>query len=411
MLQFLQQIYHRPDFWTLAAIPLLAALIGLLTNWIAVMMIFGPQEYTRFLPGLGWQGIVPAKSAKLAGILVDNTLARLGSLRELFEGMEPERITEHITNTVSGSIEDYVDEIMTERSSVLWENLPVMIKSRVYARARRQMPEVLDNVVEDIAENIEELVDLKPMVVKRMREDRTLLVRLFRECGQAELNTVIWLGLVFGLLIGLAGAGVYTYFPERWVFLLFGFLAGYCTNWLALSLIFKPVEPVSFGPFTLQGLFLRRRQAVAEKFAEICVTEVINLRTVMIEVLSGPRADRTKAIIKRHMRPLLESGVVRTAVQLTLGAEGYATLKHHVAERAVAMSMEPLVDLRMSQDRSSALSYLFRHRMAAMSNADFEKVLKPIFQEDEWALNFTGGVVGLAAGWGLWWVLAAHRFF
>ena len=35
----------------------------------------------RSLP-VGWQGIVPRKAGRISGIITDNTLSKLGSLRE-----------------------------------------------------------------------------------------------------------------------------------------------------------------------------------------------------------------------------------------------------------------------------------------------------------------------------------------
>ncbi len=400
MLELLQEIYQRPDFWAFVTIPLVSAFVGWFTNWIAIEMTFWPLEFIGYKPlRLGWQGIIPSKAVKMAGIVVDNTLAKLASLSELFQQMEPEKIAEHITKSINERVEEYVDEIMMERNAVLWENLPLMVKRRVYQRVRRQLPVMMDNIVEDMAQNIEDLVDLKQMVVKLLGDDKALVVRVFKECGSEELRFVVNSGIWFGFLFGLIQMAVYYFYPANWVLPFFGFIVGYATNWLALNLIFRPLDPMKVGPFTFQGLFLRRKLEVAEKFSEISTLEVVNLKNVMREVLFGPRSDRTKAIIKRHMRPLLESGVVRTAVQLTLGAEGYANLKHIVAEKAAAMSMDPLSDAKFSRERSSIIHDIFRRRMSAMSNAEFQDLLRPAFQEDEWILIMLGAVLGMAAGW------------
>ncbi len=92
---------------------------------------------------------------------------------------------------------------MTERNAVLWENLPLMVKNRIYARARRQIPEIMDNVVDDMAQNIEQLIDLKTMVVRMMVADKSLVVRIFKEVGDKELKFVVNSGAYFGFLFGL----------------------------------------------------------------------------------------------------------------------------------------------------------------------------------------------------------------
>lgn len=400
MFAFLQEIYQRPDFIGFICIPFVAAIVAWATNWIAIQMTFWPLKFIGYRPlYLGWQGIIPSKSAKMAGIVVDNTLAKLASLSELFQEMEPEKIASHISASVQARIEDYVDEVMTERNAVFWENLPLMVKRRVYSTVRKQLPALMDGVVEDIAENIEDLVDLRQMVIKLMERDPSLVVRVFKECGSEEIKLVISSGLYFGFLFGLVQMAVYYFYPASWVMPVFGFIVGSATNWFALNLIFRPLNPVKVGPFTLQGLFLRRKDEVAEKFSEISTQEVVNLKNVMEEVLTGPKSSQTRALIKRHMRPLLDSGVVRTTLQLTVGREAYADLKDTVTDRALEMSLTPLDDPKFSEERSHVIQGIFSRRMKDMNNEEFQGLLRPAFQEDEWILIALGGVLGMLAGW------------
>jgi len=399
MNEWLLALGARPDFWWLISIPLVAAVVGWLTNGIAIAMTFHPIEFVGVKRWrLGWQGIIPAKSGKMAGIMVDNSLAKLASLSELFQQLEPEKIAEHISQTIALRLEEYIDEVMTERNAVFWENVPVMVRNRIYARARRQLPEILDNIVDDMAENIEQLVDLRAMVVRLMREDKGLVVHVFQEVGDKELKFVVNSGFGFGFLFGLVQLGVYLVYPENWVLPLFGFLVGYLTNWLALNVIFRPLEPVWLGPLCLHGLFMKRKSEVADKFAEVCARDILNLRNLMTEVMAGAQAHRSKAIIKRHLRPLLESGVVRTAVQISLGAEAYANLKAQVADKALAMSLQSVNDAHFSRERSGVIHSTLSQRMNAMSNAEFQELLRPAFKEDEWILIMLGAALGTVAG-------------
>lgn len=401
MIEFFQAFYERPDFWFLAAIPFVASFVGWFTNWIAIKMTFWPLEFIGYKPLLlGWQGIIPSKAGKMAAIVVDNSLSKLASLSELFQEMEPEKIAEQISYSITSRIEEYVDEIMTERNAVLWENLPLMVKNRIYARARRQIPEIMDNVVDDMAQNIEQLIDLKTMVVRMMVADKSLVVRIFKEVGDKELKFVVNSGAYFGFLFGLIQLAVYSYYPANWVLPFFGFIVGWATNWLALNVIFRPIDPIKVGPFVIHGLFMKRKAEVADKFSEISTIEIVNLQNMMIEVMTGPRSYRTKAIIKKHLRPLLDSGVVRTAIQISIGAEGFADLKNLVADRAVDMSLGSMSEQGFSRERSTIIHRIFSRRMMAMSNEEFQELLRPAFKEDEWILILLGAVLGAMAGFG-----------
>lgn len=394
----LESLISHPDFWKYVSIPIGSGVIGWVTNWLAVQMTFYPKEFIGIRPIFGWQGIIPSKAKKMGGIVVEKTLEKIGSMDEFFREMEPEKIAAHLTRSTQARIEEYTDEVMIERNGVLWENLPQMVRKRVYNRAKRVIPQIMDGLIDDIGRNIEELVDLKYMVATQLAEDKDLLIRVFKEVGEPEFRFVINSGFYFGMLFGLIQIPVFIMIPENWVLPVFGFIVGIATNWMALNVIFRPLNPVKMGPFRVQGLFLRRQRDVAEQFARITTTEMMTLRHIMHQVLNGPRGDRTRLLIKKHLRPLLEGGVVRTAAQLTVGPGGYASLKRAVEEKAIDLSLYPFEDPVFNRERGAIVEAILSERMQALSSEEFQDLLRPAFQEDEWILIVVGGVLGSIAG-------------
>lgn len=397
----------RPEFWVFVAMPFIAGTIGWITNWLAVQMTFYPTEFIGIKPFLGWQGIIPSKVEKMASIVVDKTLQKLGSLDEFFREMEPEKIASHISKVTQARVEEYTDEVMSERNAVLWENLPIIVKKRVYQRVNRQIPELMDGLVKDISENIEDLVDLKHMITTLLVDDKKLLNRVFLEVGEPEFRFVINSGFYFGFLFGLIQLAVYINYPEDWVNPVFGFLVGTATNWLALNVIFRPLNPVQVGPVTMHGLFLKRQRDVAATFARLTTQEFMTVKNLMRAVMTGPRSHRTRAIIKKNIRPLVEGGVVRTAAQLTVGMGGYMNLKKAIEAKAIDMSLDPFDDPTFNKERGVVVERLFRERMEALSSEEFQELLRPAFQEDEWILILVGGVLGAVAGFIQWFLMSA----
>lgn len=399
-------IVSHPQFWGYALMPVIAGTIGWITNWLAVKMTFYPTEFIGIPPFLGWQGIIPSKVEKMAAIVVDRSLAKLGSMDEFFREMEPQKIASHVTRVTSARVEEYIDEVMTEKNAVLWENLPVIVKKRVYQRVSRQIPEIMDGLVTDISENIDDLVDLKHMITTLLSNDKVLLNRVFLEVGEPEFRFVTNSGFYFGFLFGLVQLAVYIVYPQDWVMPVFGFIVGTATNWMALNVIFRPLHPVKVGPFVIHGLFLKRQRDVAATFARLATQEFMTIKNIMTAVMTGPRSHRTRALIKKNLRPLVEGGVVRTAAQLTVGMGGYASLKKAIEAKAIDMSLEPFDDPVFNKDRGVVVERLFRDRMEALSSDEFQDLLRPAFQEDEWILILVGGVLGAIAGLLQWLFMA-----
>jgi uncharacterized membrane protein YheB (UPF0754 family) len=400
LVEFWLHLRALPNFWGFVTIPIVAAVVTWAHVWFAMKMVFYPLEFVGiWKPWIGWQGIVPRKAGKMAGIVVDNTLSKLGSLSEIFREMDPDKIARHVTEGLSERIEDMVDEIMNEKNRVFWENLPVSFKKRVYARVRRQMPEVMENLVRDLGDNIEDLIDLKAMVVRQMEGDKALVVRVFQEVGSPEINFIVTSSFWIGLTFGLVQMTLWYWFPWNMGLPLYGAALGYATNWLALAMVFRPLNPIKIGPWRLQGLFLKRQPEISEKFAELSTLEMVSLKHLVNEMLTGKYSERTRALIRRHISPLLEGGVVRTAIQLTVGPTGYAALKRTIVEKAAALSLQPLDNPQFNADRAKVIASIFSSRMKAMSSKEFQDLLRPAFQEDEWIVIALGAVLGALCGW------------
>ena len=396
---FFHGFFTHPDLFKYLLIPVIAAVIGWSTNWLAIKLTFWPSEFVGIKePWLGWQGVIPRKVEKMSNIMVDQTLSRLGSLQEFFQEMEPEKIAAHLAEVTNARIEEYTDEVMLEKNGVLWENMPVILKNRVYSRARKQIPTLVDAMMNDMGENIEELIDLKHMIITQMSSDKVLLQRVFTEVGKSEFDFVIRSGFYFGFPFGVLQMFVWYAYPNEWILPICGIIVGALTNFLALNLIFQPLNPVKILGMTFQGRFFFFFKEVAEVFCRIVTTDVMTVGTIMNAMMNGPKADRAKQLVKRHLKPFIEGGVVRTLAQLTVGPSGYVDLKRSIEEKAFALSVEPFEDPVFNRDRGVIVERLFRERMESLSPEEFQDLLRPAFQEDEWILIAIGGALGFGAG-------------
>ena len=65
--------------------------------------------------------------------------------------------------------------------------------------------------------------------------------------------------------------GLYPELPTWWFLPLAGALCGYATNWIAMWLIFKPIEPTTYlGCVTLHGSFLKRQSQACTYHGYTC---------------------------------------------------------------------------------------------------------------------------------------------
>ncbi|MCP4205315.1 MAG: DUF445 family protein [bacterium] len=398
----LEQTIYNPEFWKHLSIPFVAGLIGWVTNWVAIKLTFKPLEFVGLRPFLGWQGIIPSKATKMASIFVDKTMFRLGTLEELFHSMEPDLIADHISKIMDRRLEGYTDEILFYEHPAVWRLLPQAVKEGVYERVRAEMPKLINGLMAEASDEIEDLIDFKHMLVTRLENDKDLLNRLFLDAGSEEFKFIVRSGLYFGFLFGLIQLTVWIFHKSWWVLPAFGIFVGYATNWLAINMIFRPLNAKRVGPWTIQGLFLRRQREVAAVWCRLVTTEIITLQHIMYAMLYGARAERAKALIKKHIQPVADR-VMQTyapAAQIIVREETLGEIRESVGEKAVAVSTDPFDHWPFNRDRAARAEELLRERMEDLPPREFQDLLRPCFQEDEMKLILTGAVLGFLAGLG-----------
>ncbi|MCK6621204.1 MAG: hypothetical protein HUU32_17350 [Calditrichaceae bacterium] len=396
----LEQTILNLEFWKYASIPIVAAIVGWSTNWVAIKMLFYPVEPVGKPPYWGWQGILPSKAAKMGVITTETTLSKLGSIEEVFASMEPKRIAQQMMESIDPRVEDYVEWIMLEENPTLWNALPGLVKTIVYTIIRQRLPQAIEEMMLDIGKKIEDMVDLKQVVVTQLEKDRRLVNRIFLECGAVEFRFIIVSGLYFGFLFGLVQMGIWYFYPAWWILPLFGIIVGYATNWIALRIIFQPLNPTRIGPFVVQGLFLKRQKEVAEIWCDIVTKEVITVRNIIANMLYGSKSAFTQEVIKKYMRTVVDQvvGIAKPVVQLTVGIQEYLKLQESATQKAIFITPPALEDPAFNKERAEVVKDLIRERMEALSPQEFQNLLRPAFQEDEMKLILLGAALGFIAG-------------
>jgi uncharacterized membrane protein YheB (UPF0754 family) len=381
-------------------IPFIAAAAGWGTNWLAIKMTFYPLNYVGKYP-FGWRGVVPSRTRKFAAGLVDTTIGRIGGLPALVDAMDMEGVKAHFLKAASPLIEEAVHGLMREQKRVLWENLPAATRKLIFNIVETELHKSIDTLAEDIRDNAERLLDLRELVVRKCEENPDLINQMVFACANKELSFLIRSGAFFGFVFGVVQALCWFFLPQWWVLPLFGFLVGTLTNWIAIQLIFTPLEPKKIGPFLFQGLFLKRQKEISAEYSRVFTQKVLTAQEVVRTLIHGERSDRTLAMLRTYISRTMEHTlIVQLVTQATLGPERYADLKDAALETAINYAEELVEDRDFNRTQAKAAQEMLNERMANLPPHEFQDLVRPIFHEDEWILVAIGGGLGALAGWG-----------
>lgn len=419
---FFQQV-DAAGWVHILTIPVFTGVIGWLINWTGLVMLFSPvrfhgievpglRQLSRVLPrkvqevpgflqgGVGWQGIVPARAAKMGSIAVDKAIAKLGTPREFYQQLEPDQIAAHIVEVFEPELPGMIEDIMEREHPNLWRDLPRSARQAIIARVQAQLPGVVRQVTDEIGEHIDQLLDPKIMVIEHFRHNPALVVSIFRDFGQRELNLMVAFGFYFGFLLGVPVAILDHWFGQWWLLPVLGVVVGWITNALGMWLIFEPPEPRRILGIRWHGLFLRRQDEAAEVYARIIAENVITLERIGDFLLDGPRGDRTRQMLATAMRPAVDkaAGPVRGAVRIAVGPRHYDSIRAAVALEAVDRTIMPFRDREFSKRQADKIRTLVATRTKELPPTDFVEMMRSAIREDEWMLYAHGAIMGFGGG-------------
>ena len=385
--------------WIVLLIPLISGLVGWFTNVVAIKMMFYPVEFVGIRPYLGWQGVIPANALRLAK--VSNTLItqKLLSLRQLFdETFSPEAFAGKLGAVVDEVTEQVIDEVANKHAKAMWDNAGEFMQNKMRALVREEVIEVSRSMAMDMADDVDQIMDIEKTVLEAMDRHKALMGEMFYEVGRKEFKFIERSGLYFGFLFGLFQMVIWVLYPAPWILPLAGFFVGYLTNWIAIKLVFAPREPVKIGPMTIQGLFHNRQEEVAEAFGRTVATRVLNADNIVNTVMESDGATRMNEIVEHRVGELIAKYEAHPMAALVLPEEQRPALRAELLARIQAEWPKPGGFFHTFAGESVDLQGELERRMKALDRESYEGVLRPAFQQDEWKLIAAGAVLGTVAG-------------
>jgi uncharacterized membrane protein YheB (UPF0754 family) len=388
-------------------IPLVGGLVGWFTNWLAVKMIMQPIHYVGWRP-IGWQGIVPANAAKMARTLINNSLSKIVSQSELLERVNPDDLARLIQRRIDPHVEEIVDS-MVEKTTLrglhlteyAWAMAPKKIKGMVYSAVKAKLPTIISNFIVDVRSEADGLMDINALITERLSRESELLVKLFTQACDKEFQFISRSGFYLGVPLGIPVIYIWAAYPLWWVLPVFGALVGYVTNWVALYMVFRPLEPVRFGPFVYQGIFLKRQKAVAAAYGEFFANHLITAEVLTNEVLSREASvRRIQELIQREISITVDDFrfQFKPLAMATLGVKQFKGAVDFAAGRAFDL-MHPLdKEAQALINTALQIETTLSTRLGELPVQDFHDLLHPVVEEDEWKLIVVGGVLGFVAG-------------
>ncbi|MGB0839074.1 MAG: DUF445 domain-containing protein [Chitinophagales bacterium] len=381
-------------------IPLVSGLVGWGTNVLALRMTFYPTEFWGLPPFFGWQGIIPAKAGVMAEKAVDLITSKLLDIKEVFARINPKKVAAIIEPEMMRLTQTITNEAMRAQAPLMWKAVPNGVKQRIFDNIAKELAPIVENMMQEIKSHITELFDVKTMVVAALTRDKNLLNDIFRKVGDQEFKFIARSGFFFGFFFGLIQMTICFFYNPWWMLPLAGLLVGYATNWLALKLIFEPVEPKQVFGYKVQGLFMKRQASVAKEYAEIITAEILTVPNMFDAILHGEASEQLTQIIKKYVEQAVDitADYAGNSFKIIVGTKKYNIIKN-IATWSLIQEIPMLIAyLYPYTEEALDLKNTLTTKMTNLPAVEFQGFLRPVFQEDEFKLIIVGALLGCLAG-------------
>jgi len=196
------------SFITIISIPLISALIGWLTNYVAIKMLFRPHLPLKIL-GFTFQGILPRRKSDLAiqiGQTVEQELISHDDIRKAVDNPE-------FHKGLSSSVIDAVEKVIVNKlgaNPMLAMFLSGDIVSSIKAMLAEEVEKEVPQFMEQMFEKMEQYIDFKELVTRKVNEfDMNRLEQIVYDIAGKELKTIERLGGALGFLVGLVQLAIF----------------------------------------------------------------------------------------------------------------------------------------------------------------------------------------------------------
>lgn len=382
------------------SMPFVAAFVGWSTKIVALEMLYRPLEFKGWGP-FGWQGIVPRRAGKVGSKTIDLLTSNLLKPEELLERIDADEAVEALRGPLTAAIDDISRDLAEEIRPGLWDALPESTRNAIQDRMQKQAPRIVENMLTEMKSDLGRYLDLQFLAVTTLVRNKEKLVKLMRSVTTDAMAFVRRSGIYFGLVIGLVQMVAWALFKNPWIMPAFGFAVGFISDYIALNMLFRPVQPRKFlGFIPFQGLLHAERDKITRDYAKILADDLFAPEIMFDAIIKGPGSDKLFALAAKEIDAAIDAqtGVVRPVVTLAVGTVRYRALK----DRVVALVLERLPDtLLEAQDYATGvidLENTIIEKMSQLTNEEYESILRPVFKDDEPLMIAVGAVLGGVVG-------------
>jgi len=191
--------------------------------------------------------------------------------------------------------------------------------------------------------------------------------------------------------------------PDLWTWITIpaiGALIGWSTNWLAVKMIFRPIQPRRLLFFRVQGLIGRRQQDLAKAIGRVVGTHLVEHKDVVkamnkldFEGILGKVLDRGLGPKIQELRSLPLIGGFLTEARV-------GEIRDSIVRGIMTHREEVLDEVERGLAKGLDVPHIVEKKVAAFAIEKLEALILDVANRELRAIVWLGGVLGALIGVG-----------
>jgi uncharacterized membrane protein YheB (UPF0754 family) len=180
-------------------LPLLGAVIGWVTNVLAIRLLFRPLHPVRVGP-FSLQGLIPKRRGEIAANVGEVVAQRLFSVDELASHLDASSLQKEVEAVVKQAVDVWCEKKMVMLPGTVRQYCSGVLRDTVATEVARQFPDMLSIFFD----RMHQQVDVQDIVAEKINTLSLVDVEaMVLDVARRELKQIEVLGAVLGFIIGL----------------------------------------------------------------------------------------------------------------------------------------------------------------------------------------------------------------
>lgn len=189
----------------------IGAMIGWITNFIAIKMLFRPYEEVNLI-FFKIQGLLPKRRNEIGNSIAEVVNNELVSVKDIISKISPEDIEENIGLIVDRILESRLKEEIVKNFPMAAFFLSDSMLEKIKHIMKQSILDHKEEMINVFAEYLENKVDIKSIIVEKVNGfSLEKIEEIIITLAKKELKHIEYIGAVLGGIIGLVQFAVVTF--------------------------------------------------------------------------------------------------------------------------------------------------------------------------------------------------------